>query len=81
MIIERTIAKTYEIDDSLLKEYAEFILTTGTEPNFYDFIEWFSDAYDLEDMQIDNFSEWCSINGESSISKEFENIVKNYYND
>lgn len=81
MIIECTAAKTYEIDDSMLKEYAEYILINGIKPNFYSFIEWFSDAHDLEDMQIDNYCEWSSINGISDINTEFENIIENYYND
>lgn len=81
MIIECTAAKTYEIDDSMLKEYAEYILINGIKPNFYSFIEWFSDAHDLEDMQIDNYCEWSSINGTCDINIEFENIIENYYND
>ena len=81
MIIECTAAKTYEIDDSLLEEYVKWILETGLDPDFYDFIEWFSDAYDLEDMQIDNYCEWSSINGNRDINAEFEDEIKNYYND
>ena len=81
MIIECTTAKAYEIDDSVLKEYAEFALTNGIKPDFYSFIEWFSDAHDLEDMQIDNYGEWSSINGTCDINTEFENIIENYYND
>ena len=81
MIIECAVAKTYEIDDSLLEEYVKWILETGLDPDFYDFIEWFSDTHDLEDMQINNFREWCSINGNSDIKDEFENIIENYYND
>ena len=81
MVIERTCAKTYEIDDSYLKEYVDFILQTGIEPDFYTFIEWFSDIYDLEDMEIDNYSEWNSVNGIYDINIEFKNIIENYYND
>ena len=81
MIIERTVAKTYEIDDSLMEEYVKFITTNGVEPNFYQFIEWFSDTHDLDDMQIDNYSEWSSVNGNYDINAEFENEIKNYYND
>ena len=81
MIIECTCAKTYEIDDSVLKEYAEFTLTNGIKPDFYSFIEWFSDAHDLEDMEIDNYSEWNSVNGIYDINIEFKNIIENYYND
>jgi len=81
MIIECTIAKTYEIDDSLLGEYARWILETGLDPDFYEFIEWFSNTHDLDDMQIDNYCEWSNINGNSNINTEFKNIIENYYND
>lgn len=82
MIIECTVDKTYKIDDYILKEYAEFVLTNGIEPDFYSFIEWLSDdAYDLEDMQEDTYCEWTSINGEYDIDTEFKNIIENYYND
>lgn len=81
MIIECTAAKTYEIDDSMLNEYAEFVLTNGIDPDFYSFMDWFSDSHDLEDMQIDNYCEWSSINGISDINIEFKNIIENYYND
>ena len=81
MIIECTCAKTYEINDSLLEEYVKYVLTNGTEPGFYQFIEWFSDAHDLDDMQIDNYSEWSSVNGNYDINAEFKNEIENYYND
>ena len=81
MILECTVAKTYEIDDSYLKEYVDFILQTGLEPDFYTFIEWFSDAHDLEDIQTDNYSQWDNINGNCRINEEFKNIIENYYND
>ena len=55
MIIECTVAKTYEIDDDNLKEYIDFVLQTGIEPDFYQFIEWYKDAHDLDEVQIDNY--------------------------
>lgn len=81
MVVECTCVKTYEIDDLYLKEYVDFILQTGLEPDFYSFIGWFSDAYNLEDMQIDNYSEWNSVNGFYDINTEFKSIIKNYYDD
>lgn len=81
MVIECTTAKTYEIDDSMLEEYIKWILETGLDPDFYDFIEWFRDAYDLENMQIDNYCEWNNINDNSNINEEFKNTIENYYND
>ena len=81
MIIECTVAKTYEIDDDSLKEYVDFVLQTGIEPDFYQFIEWYKDTHDLDDMQIDNYCEWSTVNGTYDISTEFKNIIENYYND
>ena len=81
MIIECTVAKTYEIDDDSLKEYVDFVLQTGIEPDFYQFIEWYKDTHDLDDMQIDNYCEWSSINGTYDINTEFKSIIENYYND
>ena len=81
MILECTVAKTYEIDDSYLKEYVDFILQTGLEPDFCTFIEWFSDTHNLDDMQTDNYCEWSTVNGTYDISTEFKNIIENYYND
>ena len=48
MIIECTVAKTYEIDDDSLKEYVDFVLQTGIEPDFYQFIDDFLTTNDYE---------------------------------
>ena len=81
MIIECTVAKTYEIDDDNLKEYIDFVLQTGIDPDFYQFIEWYKDTHDLDDVQIDNYCEWSSVNGTYDINTEFKSIIENYYDD